>query len=89
MWKESYVCRSLISQSSVSIRKAVTENRKCNFFRETFYEKKLVKLTNPDTRARVFILLFSNSFLFCFFFVAFGTFFVQVRCETLLVVEVH
>ena len=30
--------------------------------------KKLVKLTNPDARARVFILLNTNSFLFCFFF---------------------
>ena len=67
MWKESYVCRSLNSRSNVSIRKAVKENRKCNFFRETFYEKKLVKLTNPDARARVFILLITNSFLFCFF----------------------
>ena len=45
-------------------RKTETEKQK---LRETFYEKKLVKLTNPDTRARVFILLFTNSFLFCFF----------------------
>ena len=41
IWRESYICRSLISQSNVSLLKNVTENRKRNSFHETFYKKRM------------------------------------------------
>ena len=69
MWKESYICRSLTSQSNVSLRQNVTETENVTPFTR-LSTKNACEIDNPDVRAKVPILLISISVLFCFFLVS-------------------